>query len=507
MTLGEHLQKTAERLPNKTALICGDTLLTYREFDEQTTQLALGLQAQGIRKGDRVALHMNNTIELSLAYFACFKAGAIAVPVNSRLKTDEIEYILQHSEARMYIGEPALYQLAEPTRGSCPHVGHFFVTSQDEGIDAAPCFSELLNGPAGGSLPDLADSDVAVILYTSGTTARPKGVTHTHASLRNGGRVTCQVGYREDDTFALFTPMTHASGLTCALIPGVLLGMTLALIPRFEPRAVLRVMEGNRCTATLGLPMALQSLVREQSASAFDIGALRLCAAGGDSVAVSLQTEFEQVFGFPIQEAIGMTEAVPTCFNRRDRIKTGSAGEPAEGVEVRILDEQGREAPIDEAGEMVVRHPGTTVGYWNDPESTSAAIRDGWLYTGDLAFKDNDGFYWFAGRKKEIIIRGGSNVSPQAVEEVLLQHPAVFQAGVVGTPDPTWGESIVAFVRPHDNASCDEQELIEFAKQHLADYKTPEQIHFIDEMPLGLTGKISRKTLKEMAGERQVACA
>ena len=250
----------------------------------------------------------------------------------------------------MYIGEPELYQLAEPTRRSCPHIGHYFVTARNEASDAAPCFSELLNGPANGSLPDVAESDVAVILYTSGTTARPKGVTHTHASLRNGGKVTCQVGYREDDTFALFTPMTHASGLTCSLTPGVLLGMTLALIPQFEPRAVLQVMEHDRCTAMLSLPVALQALVREQSANAFDVGSFRLCVAGGDSVAVSLQTEFEQVFGFPIQEGIGMTEAVPTCFNRRDRINTGSAGEPAEGVEVRILDEHGRGAGRRDGG-------------------------------------------------------------------------------------------------------------------------------------------------------------
>ncbi len=188
MTLGEHLRETAERLPDKTALICGETSLTFREFDEQTTRLALGLQARGIAKGDRVALHMNNTIELSLAYFGCFKAGAIAVPINSRLKTDEIEYMLQHCEARMYIGEPELYPLAEPTRDSCPHVGDFFVTARSEASDSASCFSDLLDAPVDGSLPNLAESDVAVILYTSGTTARPKGVTHTHASLRNGGR-------------------------------------------------------------------------------------------------------------------------------------------------------------------------------------------------------------------------------------------------------------------------------------------------------------------------------
>ena len=502
MTLGEHLHETAERMPDKTALICRDESLAYREFDAKVTRLALGLQAQGIEKGDRVALHLTNTIELVLSYFACFRLGAIAVPVNSRLKTNEIAYILQHSGARMYIGEPELYEIAAPTRASCPKVARYVVTSQRGVRGAAAGFDELPAGSREGDLPDVSDSDVAAILYTSGTTARPKGVTHTHATLRECGRVTCQVGFREDDTFALFTPVTHASGLNCSLIPGVLLGMTIVLIPRFEPSSVLAEIEGRSCTAVVGLPMALQMLVRQQVVSQRDVGSLRICAAGGDSVARPLQAAFQEAFGVPVQEVIGMTEAVPTCLNRVDRIKTGSVGQAADGVEVRIVDQQGNEEPVGEVGEMVVRHPGTAIGYWNNAEATAQAIRDGWLHTGDLAFRDEDGFYWFAGRTKEVIIRGGSNISPQEVEGVLLKHPAVFQAGVVGAPDPMWSESVVAFVRLHDGQSCTETELIEFAKEHIADYKAPEQIRFIDEMPLGLTGKVSRRTLKAMAGGR-----
>ncbi len=197
-----------------------------------------------------------------------------------------------------------------------------------------------------------------------------------------------------------------------------------------------------------------------------------------------------------------MTEAVPTCLNRRDRIKTGSVGQAADGVDIRIVDRRGDDVPAGETGEMAVRHPGMAIGYWRNPEATAKAIRDGWLYTGDLAFRDDDGFYWFAGRTKEVIVRGGSNVSPQEVEGALLKHPAVFQVGVVGTPDPPWGETIAAFVRRQDGAFCTEADLIEFAKQQIADYKAPERVYFIEGMPLGLTGKVSRRTLKAMAEER-----
>jgi long-chain acyl-CoA synthetase len=199
-----------------------------------------------------------------------------------------------------------------------------------------------------------------------------------------------------------------------------------------------------------------------------------------------------------IQEGIGMTELVPICINRPERIRAGSVGEPTEGMEVRIVDDTGASVERGAIGELVARTPAMMMGYWNDPEATAAAIRDGWLYTGDLAREDEDGYYWFAGRKKEIIIRGGSNVAPQEVEEVLLRHPSVFQAGVVGMPDPELGESVIAFVSLRDQSSaCCESELIAYARQFLSDHKVPGKVHFLADMPLGTTGKVSRKSLKE----------
>lgn len=219
MSLGETLRETAERLPDKVAMTCGNKSLTFREFDEQATQLAHGLMSRGIEHGDRVALHMGNTIEMALSYFACFKMGAIAVPVSIRLKTAEIEYVLEHSQARMYIGEPALFERTDSTPDCCP-ADRFFVTAQGASESGATPFSDLLKGPADGPLSQVAESDVAAILYTSGTTARPKGVTHSHHSLRQCAKVTIAAGYSGDDVLLLFSPMTHASGLTCILIPG-----------------------------------------------------------------------------------------------------------------------------------------------------------------------------------------------------------------------------------------------------------------------------------------------
>jgi long-chain acyl-CoA synthetase len=274
--------------------------------------------------------------------------------------------------------------------------------------------------------------------------------------------------------------------------------MEIALVLRFEPRAVLQTIERRRCTAFLGLPATLQALTREASENHYDVGSLRLCIAGGDTVAVSLQEEFQRCFGVEVREGFGLTEAVPIIVNYPGRARTGSIGEVAIGVEVKIVDEKGEAVSNGVVGEIITRLPGLMVGYWNDPASTAAAIRDGWFYTGDLAYQDEDGYFWFSGRKKEIIIRGGSNVSPQEVEEVLLQHPAVYQAGVVGVPDPKMGESIVAFVSRRDNAACSEQELIDFTKKSLSDHKVPGTVYFLCEMPLGNTGKVSRKALKEM---------
>jgi long-chain acyl-CoA synthetase len=497
MNLGEVLAAATAKVPGKIAVSCGDEALSYAEFDERTTQLAHGLMDAGIAKGDRVALHMGNTLEMALSYFACFKLGAIAVPLNIRLKPAEIEYVLGHSEARMYIGEPGLYARATSTPGSCPP-DRFYETSKHIPTRGFAAFAALLGSEGDRPLPRVQSSDPAAILYTSGTTARPKGVTHSHATLMGCARTSFGWGVGPDDVFLTFCPLAHASGLLLMLLPAILLAAELALVPRFEPGAVLRTLERRRCTVTFGLPAGLQALCRELAKGPVDVSSLRLCSAGGDTVSLALQKEFQERFGVSIQEGVGMTESVPICLNLPGRVRPGSVGEPAEGMEVRVVDETGAPVEPGATGELIVRTAAKMIGYWNDPEATAATVRDGWLYTGDLARVDEDGYYWFAGRKKEIIIRGGSNVAPQEVEEVLLQHPAVFQAGVVGMPDPELGESVVAFVSLRDDGSgCCESELIDYARQFLSEHKVPGKVHFLADMPLGTTGKVSRKSLKE----------
>jgi long-chain acyl-CoA synthetase len=501
MNLGETLAAATAKVPGKIAVSCGEEQLTYAELDERSTQLAHGLREAGIAKGDRVALHMGNTLEMTLGYFACFKLGAIAVPLNIRLKPAEIEYVLAHSEARLYLGEPGLYARTSSTPRSCP-ADRFYETTGRTPTPGFAAFASLLASAGDRPLPRVQPEDPAAILYTSGTTARPKGVTHSHDTLQGCAGTSLVWGVRPDDVFLTFSPLAHASGLLLMLLPAMLLAAEVALVPRFDPGGVLQTLERRRCTVTFGLPAALQALCRELAKSPFDVGSLRLCSAGGDTVSLALQKEFEQRFGVSIQEGVGMTESVPICLNRPGRIRAGSVGEPADGMEVRLVDETGSPVQPGTAGELIVRTAARMTGYWHDAEATAATVRDGWLYTGDLARVDEDGYYWFAGRKKEIIVRGGSNVAPQEVEEVLLQHPAVFQAGVVGMPDPELGESVVAFVSLRDDGGgCCESELIDHARRFLSEHKVPGKVHFLADMPLGTTGKVSRKRLRESLQE------
>lgn len=496
MNLADVLAASVAKHPDKTAVTLGDEEMTYAEFDMHSTRLAHGLLRAGVAKGDRVALHMANTIEMASSYFACFKIGAIAVPINLRLKAAEIQYILEHSEPAAYLGDPG-HLNPSMLPGNIRRTIRLFESTPEAASPGFSAFSILLDATEDAPLPEVESTDPAAILYTSGTTGRPKGVTHSHDSIMQCALACSTLGFSKDDVSLNFAPLAHASGFMVMFIPVVMLGAEMALVRAFDPADVLATLERRRATATFGLPAMLQALCREQAANPVDISTLRMCGAGGDTVSVALQEEFNAMFGLHIQEGIGMTELVPSCCNKPDRIRPGSVGERADGIDVRIVDDSGTDVAPGETGEMIVRGAAIMLGYWNDPDATAETIRDGWLYTGDLAHEDEDGYIWFDGRKKEVIIRGGSNISPQEVEEVLLRHPAVFQVGVVGMPDAEYGESVIAFVRLRAGKDCDGAELVEFAKELLSNHKVPEVVRFIDELPLNATGKVSRRTLKE----------
>ena len=458
--------------------------MSYRELDETSTALARWFLAQGLKPGDRVALHWPNSIEVVQLFFGVFKAGLIAVTVNTRLKPAEIGYILDHAEAKICFSEPALAPLAEqsgtgrPTRSALP--------------------SPLAVDSSAAELPPLDPDQPAVILYTSGTSSRPKGVAHTHRSLFQTADMMTQDLVRPGDVSLAATQVMHAAALNAVLLPSLYLGASVVLLP-FDPEAVLDAVERFRATLVFCLPALWQLVTEEQTRKPRDVSSLRIIFVGGDSVSLALQQRSREIFGPEIQEVYGMTETLPITYNRQGSIRSGSVGQPPEGCDLRIVDHAGCDVANGETGEILVRSAANCIGYWNDPASTKAAMdKEGWLHTGDLGSCDSDGYYWFKGRLKQIIIRAGSNISPQEVEEALYRHPAVLEAGVAGAPDPACGEIVVAFLVLREGRTVSEAELRAFCGQCLADYKVPERIVFLDALPKGLTGKVDRRALREM---------
>ena len=483
MTMGEMLRAKAAGHPDKTVLFAPGAEVTYAQLDNSATRLARWFLHQGLRPGDRVAIHWHNSVEAAQLYFAAFLSGVIAVPVNLRLKVPEIAYVFQNSGTALCFSAPALAPLAEAAAALCPCLRSVESAIPGEAPDVV--------------LPAIDGGQTAVIMYTSGTTARPKGVECSHgafleccrcmqAELVSGGLGLCT------------TPMMHIAALAM-VVASIYCGAAIVLLPGFDPGAILDAIERYRCTYTVSLPALLQFIVEEQARKPRDVRSLDTVLVGGDSVPHSLQSRFQELFGIPLQEFYGMTEGGFIAVNPRHSIREGSMGIPLSIVQVRIVDPAGRDVPEGEPGEVVLRSPIACRRYWNDPETTADLLRDGWLHTGDLARRDAEGHLWFQGRAKQIIVRAGSNISPQEVEAAIYQHPAVREAGVVGLPDPVYGEAVVAFVALRRAASAgDELEIREFTRERLADYKTPERILFLSELPKGLTGKVDRRALKEM---------
>jgi long-chain acyl-CoA synthetase len=499
MSLTAGLNRSRTRNPEKLAIVFGEQTWTYAEFDEITDYIAGNLLAAGLKPRDRIAFHLLNGPELAMGYIGCLKAGCIAVPINTRLKGPEIDYILRHSGSACYVGEPDLY--AETAISfTAIHVLELCYLTGDPQDNRTRAFDDLLHPAAClSSLPEIAPEQVAAILYTSGTTARPKGVTHSHESLAQTARAMRHMRLDEDQVAVVMSSMAHMVGFGMVFLSGLLNGATIVITRPFDFENVLRAFAHWSCTYAVGLPVMFHGLLQAFAEEPQDVASGRFYFCGGDSVSPALQKAFQHILS-TICEVYGATEIAPAAWNRPGHVQVGSIGKPGEGVAFRLVDSGGLDVKPGEVGEICIQGPHLMTGYWQDRDATTAAIRNGWFYTGDLASCDSDGFYWFAGRKKEIIIRGGSNISPQEVEAVLYQHPSVAEVGVVGRPDHLWGETVVAFVVLRSGQIVTEAELIEFARERLADYKTPESIVFRTELPKGPTGKIQRRALRQKEG-------
>ena len=483
MSLADLLRSHATRTPDATALLCGTRSLTFAELDSSTDRLAAWFIGQGFRPGDRFAIQWPNAPEVVQLYFAAIKAGLIAVPINLRLKPGEIAWVIENSGASLAFAHPIM---AEAMRATGVRV-----------------LTELpnLDAVTGMALPDVPEDAPALILYTSGSTGRPKGAVLNQKSLLATGELCAQIveGFGTDlkARGLLMTPLMHSSGMF-VLLSSMQRGEPCVLLPQFDPAAVLDAVAKFRCTTTLSLPAMMQFVLEEQARNPRDVSSLRVIFAGGDSVPVALQERTQQLMGSVMVEGLAQTETGPTICNPALHPKLGSLGLVNRGVEVKLVDVVTRAAvAVGEPGELLVRSAAVCSGYWNNAEASAEAFEDGWFRTGDLVSLDADGYYWFRGRLKEIIVRGGSNISPQEVEEALYSHPEVLEAGVIGLPHDVWGEIVVAVIALRDGGQATAKDIQDHARRTLADYKVPEQIHFMPALPKGATGKVHRKALRD----------
>jgi long-chain acyl-CoA synthetase len=458
-------------------------VLTYAELDSEAQRLARRLIACGTRPGDRVALHMHNGAEIAIAYFACFLAGAIAVPINARMTGAEIGYMLEHSGSSIYLGQSNV--ALEEISSRVPGIRQLFLDHLKK-----DCFSVL----SAIALPPVQEDDPAVILYTSGSTARPKGVVHSHRSLLNAARGLWIEG---DDVIMMVTSMVHSAALAM-LLAGAAAGATSVVTEQFEADQALDAIAAYRATYMIGMPTMYRALTVAQAAQPRDITSMRLWLASGDAVPAALQRNFSRQIGLPLHEIFGATETGVIAANWGCETKQfGSFGRAAPGVDVAVIDTNGDPVSFGTEGEMVVRSPANMMGYWNDPIATTGALVNGWFNTGDLVSQDADGHLWFRGRKKEVIVRGGANVSPQEVEAICYQHGAVGEAGVIGAIDPIWGERVVAFISRQPGQAVTAEELIAFVARRLAAYKVPKEVIFLEHIPKNAAGKVNRRALRE----------
>jgi long-chain acyl-CoA synthetase len=488
--LASVLTDTAAEHPDHVAIKLDDAELSYRFLDGGSAHVAGLLREKGVEPGDRVGIMLPNVPYFPVVYYGILRAGAIVVPMNVLLKGREVAFYLKDPEAKVVF---AWHDFAEAAETGASEAGA-------EAILVKPGEFEQIVGEAEPitEVADRSGDDTAVILYTSGTTGTPKGAELTHDNLLSNVEtiLSTLIKIQPDDVVLGALPLFHSFGQTCGLNSCMKAGGTLTLIPRFDPDKALEIIERDRVTVFEGVPTMYVAMLHSEKEA--DTSCLRLCVSGGSAMPGEVLRAFEEKFGCKILEGYGLSETSPVAsFNHPDRErKVGSIGTPVAGVEMRCVDEDGNDVPEGEVGEIAIRGHNVMKGYWRKDDATAEAIKRGWFHTGDMAKVDEDGYFFIVDRKKELIIRGGYNVYPREVEEVLYQHPAVQEAAVVGVPDDKMGEEVGAAVvlKPGEDVSADE--LRDYIKDEVANYKYPRRIWFVDELPKGPTGKILKREVE-----------
>lgn len=508
MNLPQSVFDRAVNQPDKTAYHFLNESVSYGQFEQYVSRFAGALKQLGIEKGDHIALLVGNTPHFLITLYASWRIGAVVVPINPTYTPNELSYIVQNSDAKLMVALDKLAPLIAQKNTIFPNIENVVVCETDEesvkqalALEEKPfLFQEQIKSATPiTELTNLDPDDNAIILYTSGTTGHPKGAMLTHNNIYSNARdIGTYLQMTSEDRVIATLPVFHVFALTVVVNAPLLRGATVLLVPQFSPAEVFKTIREHKATIFAGVPTMYNFLYQYEDGNPEDYVSIRLSISGGASLPVSLLENFEKKFNTRISEGYGLSEASPvTCFNPLDRDRVpGSIGTSIVNVENKVVDENGNELPPGEVGELIVRGPNVMKGYYKLPEETEKTIKDGWLYTGDLAKQDENGYFYIVDRKKDMIIVGGFNVYPREVEEVLYSHSDIVEAAVVGQPHDELGEEIHAHVALKKDSILTAEDIIEYCRKNLAKYKVPAVVHFHDELPKGGTGKILRKELR-----------
>jgi len=502
MNIASALRDRAASTPDHPVILFEGKALGYRELDAQSSRLAHGMAAHGIAAGDRVALFLPNIPEFAVSYYAAQRLGAVPVSISSAFRTAEVEYLLQDSGAK------AIFTTAElagfvPKKG-CPALEHRVVVDAPAGASggSGESLADWTSGrPTRFEPVERAPDDPAALLYSSGTTGFPKGVTLTQRNIAtNVASAAKYTGYRPDDRLATFLPLFHVYGQNFILNAAVVAGATVSLFRRFVPDEVLAAIGRDRITMFFGVPTIFIGLL-SMDLSRYDLSSIRYEMSAAATMPEQVSRQWFERFGRRVYEGYGLTECSPfACYNDRVEHRFGSVGRAIEGFELAILDENDRELPRGEWGEICIRGPGVMKGYWNRPEETDRALRSGWLHSGDVGRMDDDGYVYIVDRVKDMINVSGFKVWPAEVEKYLYQIPQVQEVAVYGLPHPEKGEQVAAAVVPREAGRLTAEDVIAYCRENIAAYKVPARVDIVSELPKSPTGKILKRILRDQAG-------
>jgi acyl-CoA synthetase (AMP-forming)/AMP-acid ligase II len=500
VNISELLARNARKFPQKEAFISGEERVTYSEVHTKVNKLANSFIQKGIGDGDKVILFSPNTIEFIYTYFAIQRLGGVIVPINAKLTTGELRYIIEHSEAKAFIGHELLWNQVEPLVDEYSIIWISTGRASDKWVNLMELIESGYNSEL---ISNKGDDDVCTMLYTSGTTGKPKGVLLTNRNVLTVGSMMCieaQMNY--SSRILHMMPLSHSAPLNLFLVGGTYVGATHILAPTFTPDLLLQLTTKEKVTHFFGAPVAYLLTAKHPDIDSYDLSSVKRWIYGGAPLSKpEVQFVKEKFKSNQLMCVYGLTEAGPNgsylAPEDHDE-KAGSIGKHAAlNCELRIVNEQGEDVTVGEIGEIILRGEGTMVGYFKDPEKTAEVLKDGWLYTGDMGKKDEDGFFWIVDRKKDLIISGGVNIYPKEVEDTLRMHPEIEDVAVIGVPHPEWGETVKAFIQATHPIENLEETCKQFLEDKLAKYKIPRIYEQIDVLPRNATGKVLKHHLRE----------